>query len=112
MKIPARTSLKIRTGDTVKVMAGIDRGKQGKVTQVFPAEQRIVVEGVNSRKKNLRTRKGTQQQGETIQFNAPFALSNVMLVCPHCSKPTRVGHGMAGDAKKRKCSRCNQLIDA
>lgn len=101
----------MKTGDTVKVLAGADRGKQGKVTQVFPKEQRIVVEGVNSRKKNIRTR-NRQQHGEIIQYFSPIALSNVMLVCPHCNKPTRVRHQMVGDAKKRSCAHCNQVIDS
>lgn len=104
-------SFSIKTGDTVKVTAGADRGKQGKVTQVFPHEQRVVVEGVNSRKKNIRTR-SAKQHGEIIQFNAPVALSNVMLVCPHCSKPTRARHTIVGEARKRACAKCNHVIDS
>ncbi len=104
----------IRSGDTVKVIAGVDRGKQGKVTQIFQEERRVVVEGVQKRAKHIRTRQQSRQKqkGEIIHFHAPIAISNVQLICPHCQKPTRVGHTAVGDTKKRLCRKCKQVIDA
>lgn len=108
-----RTSIALRTGDTVKVLTGIDRGKSGKITQVFPRDGRLVVDGVNQRKKNIKVRRTqTNQHGEIITFNAPIPVTNVMLVCPRCSKPTRIGHSMIeGEKKKRVCKKCKQTID-
>lgn len=107
----ASASSAIRSGDTVKVLAGIDRGKTGKVTQVLLAEARVVVEGVNFRKKNIRAVKG-RQKGEIIQYNAPLALANVELMCPHCNKPTRIGHQRNPDGTKvRMCKRCKLPIE-
>lgn len=106
----SRFSTSIRSGDTVKVLAGIDRGKTGKVNQVLPGERRVVVEGVNKRTKNIRSRRG-QQKGEKISFFAPIPLANIQLICPQCSKPTRVGHQVIDGVKKRRCGKCKQVIE-
>jgi len=71
------TKLRIKTGDTVKVIAGKDKGKTGKVLQVFPKLNRVVVEGVNVAKKHLRTRQ-TGQKGQIIEFSMPLSASNVL----------------------------------
>lgn len=101
----------IRAGDTVKILTGIDRGKVGTVNQVLPGERRIVVEGVNKRVKNIRSRRG-QQKGERITYFAPLALDNVQLVCPNCSKPTRVAHQVIDGKKQRSCRKCKQILTA
>lgn len=73
------------------VIAGKDRGKQGKVLRAFPAEERVIVEGVNIQKRHVR-RKGNAKQGEGIvEINAPMHVSNVQLVDPKTGKPTRIG---------------------
>lgn len=71
--------LRIKTGDTVKVIAGKDRGKTGKVTQTFPAIDRVVVEGVNARKRHMRTRK-QGEKGQVLEFFMPIHASNVQVL--------------------------------
>lgn len=109
-------SMKIRKGDTVEVISGRteDKGKKGEVIRVIPSESRVVVQGVNMRTKHQGQ---TQRQGRNIpagkvRFEAPVDVSNVMLVCPKCNKPTRVGLQLEGDKKSRVCKKCNSLIDA
>lgn len=100
----------LRTGDTVRVLAGVDRGKDGKVLQVLPGEGRAVVEGVQKRKKHLRSRRD-RQKGEVIEYNAPVDLSNLQLLCPRCHKPTRVAKQLVGERRVRACKQCKQPID-
>ena len=108
-------STKIRKGDTVEIISGRteDKGKRGEVIKVLPEEGRVVVQGVNLRTKH---QKNVQSQGRTIspgkvRFEAPLHISNVMLVCPKCGKPTRVGVQVEGDSKSRLCKKCQALID-
>ncbi|OGL67188.1 50S ribosomal protein L24 [Candidatus Uhrbacteria bacterium RIFCSPHIGHO2_01_FULL_63_20] len=72
--------MKIKTGDMVRVIAGKDKGKQGKVLQVFPLLERVVVEGVNVRTRHLRGNRAGGQKGQKIQFPSPLNVSNVMMV--------------------------------
>lgn len=110
--------MKIKTNDQVKIIAGKDSGKTGKVQQVFPKEGRASVEGLNLLVKHLRpTRRG--EKGQRVEFPAPLNMSNLMLICPKCGKPTRVGfetmeigEGEKKTAKKvRICKKCKKLID-
>ncbi|MFH1171302.1 MAG: 50S ribosomal protein L24 [bacterium] len=112
MKKTEHTSraLRLRTGDTVQVLAGADRGKKGKIQQILVQERRVVVEGVNLRSKSVRSRR-QGQKGEIIQYYASLALSNVLLVCPHCSKTTRVSVTRQGGKRQRLCKKCKQLIE-
>ena len=104
--------VKIRKGDTVEVISGRfeDKGKRGEVVRVMPDEARVVVSGVNLRKKAQRQ---VQTQGRTltpgiIEFEAPTSISNVMLVCPDCKEPTRVNIARKEDgAVMRVCKRCD-----
>lgn len=101
--------MKLKTGDNVKVVKGKDKGKSGKIIQVFASAEKVVVEGVNKFKKHLRTRKeGTK--GQIIEFSAPLFAANVRLVCPACGKMTRVGFKMESDKKVRYCKKCKALI--
>ena len=93
--------LKLKTGDQVMVITGKDAGKKGKITQVFPQEQRVVVEGVNSMTKNVRSR-DSKEQGQRIQYFAPIHISNVLLIDPKTSKPTLSGSNMVGAKPVRK----------
>jgi len=82
--------LKIKTGDTVRVLTGKDKGKQGKVLQVFPKLNRLVVEGINLAVRHLRSRRNGEA-GQKITFPAPFRISNVQLVSPKSGNGGRVG---------------------
>ncbi|MFH1524988.1 MAG: 50S ribosomal protein L24 [Chloroflexota bacterium] len=107
--------VKIRKGDTVEIISGKieEKGKRGEVIKVLPDERRVVVQGVNVRTKH---QKQVQTQGRTInpgrmKFEAPLDISNVMLVCPKCSVPTRVGVQRNDDGAHRVCKKCQALID-
>lgn len=82
--------MKIKAGDTVRIRAGKDKGKQGKVLQVFPGLGRVVVEGVSMMTKHLK--KSSQRAGQKIQFASPIQVSNVALVSPKSGKSGRVGY--------------------
>ena len=101
----------IRKDDIVKVTAGKDRGKQGKVLRVFPGEGRLTVERVNMIKRHTRPTR-QRQQGGIIEREGKFHLSNVMLVCSRCSRGVRVGHQFLQDGKKvRVCRKCGEVVD-
>lgn len=99
--------MRIKSGDKVMVISGKDRGKTGKVVQAFPRDGALSIEGVNLAIKHLRARKGGER-GQKVQFPAPMPASKVMLVCPQCGKPTRVGIAPAqSGARERRCRRCS-----
>lgn len=107
--------VKIRKGDTVEIISGRleDKGKRAEVIKVLPDERRVVVQGVNIRKKHQRQ---VQTQGRTlspgiIEFEAPMDISNVMLVCPKCSEATRVSISRENNESHRVCKHCGALID-
>ena len=96
----------VKTGDTVRIISGKDKGKQGKVLQVSPAEHKVIVEGRNMVTKHVKPRRQGEQGGIVKAEGAMYA-DKVMLVCPKCSKPTRVGHKVDKDGKKvRVCKKC------
>lgn len=97
--------MKIKKGDTVKMLSGKDRGKTGKVLHVLPKEGKVSVEGLNIRVKHVRPRR-QGEKGQRIQFPGMVASSKVMLVCPSCGKPTRVGGWKEGEKKMRQCRKC------
>jgi large subunit ribosomal protein L24 len=107
--------MKIRKGDIVEVISGHweDKGKRGEVIKVLPKETRIVVQGVNLRKKH---QSQVQTQGRTltpgiIEFEGSVHVSNVMLVCPKCDEPTRVGVQREDGEAIRICKQCEALIE-
>lgn len=107
--------VKIRKGDTVEVISGrhIDKGKRGEVIKVLPDNHRVVVQGVNLRKKH---QSQVQTQGRTmspgiIEFEGSIDISNVMLVCPKCKEPSRVGLHRDEDGVQRVCKKCEALFD-
>ncbi len=103
-------SLNVHRGDRVKVISGKDAGKEGKVLRAYPEKQRVVVEGVNKVKKHTRpTQK--QPQGGILEIEGTIHVSNVMLVCPNCGEPTRVGHSREGGVRLRVCKRCGKQIE-
>ena len=104
--------MKIKKGDTIKVIAGKDRGKTGKVLQVLPKLNRASVEGINMLAKHLRSNK-RGVAGQKIEFPSPLEISNVMLVCPSCGKTTRIAAASAeGEhaAKTRACKKCKAAL--
>ena len=104
--------LHIKTGDTVMLMTGDDkyRGKTGKVLEVSPKEGKVIVEGINIVKKHAKPRKAGDPSG-IIETESAIYACKVMLVCPKCSKATRVGHKIDGDNKVRICKKCGAEID-
>jgi len=101
---------RIKKGDLVYVIAGKDKGKKGKVQEVAPSRNRAVVEGVNLVKKHLR-RSQDNPQGAIIERPAFMHLSNLMLFCPKCNRPARVGKKILDNGKKeRRCKRCEEMI--
>ena len=103
--------MKIKTGDTVKIKTGKDRGKTGTVLQVFVSRNLASVEGRNLLIKHLRPR-CEGEKGQRVEFPAPLHLSNLALQCPHCGKETRIGFKFLENKKKvRLCKKCNQVID-
>lgn len=108
--------VKIRKGDTVEIINGKleDKGKRGEVLSVIPSEHRVVVQGVNIRTKHQRqvqTQAGRNIQPGRIQYEAPMDVSNVMLVCPKCSKPTRVAVQRDETGAHRVCKQCEAVLD-
>jgi large subunit ribosomal protein L24 len=102
--------IKIIKNDTVKVIGGNHKGKVGKVLKVYPKTNRIIVEKVRLVKRHQRQR-SQQDRGGIIEKEAPIHVSNVLLVCPKCSKPTRTGVGQLSDGKKvRVCKSCNEML--
>lgn len=103
--------MKIRKNDTVVVIAGKDKGKKGKVRRALPKKSRVLVEGLNMIKRHSRARRAARQAG-IIELEAPIQVSNVMLLCNKCAKPTRVGFKILDDGKKvRICRSCQEVID-
>ena len=100
----------VKKNDLVMVMTGKSKGKTGKVIQVFPAEEKIVVEGANIIKKNVKPRK-SGEKGQTIELAGPFYASKATLICPKCGGGTRVGYKLEAKQKKRQCKKCKELID-
>jgi large subunit ribosomal protein L24 len=100
----------VRKGDLVRIIAGNDKGKTGKVLGVRPASGRVIVEGLNMVKKHVRPMR--ENPGGIVEQPAPLASSNVMLVCPSCNQPTRIRRVRGGDGKlTRECKKCNKPID-
>jgi large subunit ribosomal protein L24 len=104
---------RIKKGDTVEVIAGKDLGEQGEVLAVYPKEDRVVVQGVNILKRHRKARQAGNRQvpAQIVEFEGKIHLSNVMVICPSCSKRTRVGFRMRDDGKTRFCKKCDADLD-
>lgn len=102
--------MKIKKGDTVKILSGKDRGRSAKVIQVFPKHEQVLIEGVNLKKKHQRPRR-QDKKGEILLFPAPLPAAAVQVVCPACGKPTRVGYQWdESGTKVRKCRQCGTAV--
>ena len=102
---------RIQRDDLVEIRSGKDRGRRGQVRQLLPKRDRVVVQGANIVKRHMRPTQMGAPAG-IIEREAPLHLSNVLLVCPNCDRPTRVGFRERPDASKtRVCKRCQGDID-
>jgi large subunit ribosomal protein L24 len=120
-------TMKIRKGDLVQVLSGKDRGKQGRIIEADPRKQRVLVENLNLVKRHRKPRpmKDSSRMGQTqiqpggvIELAAPLPVSSVMVVCPTCNRPTRIGYEFREDEKGRRvkvrvCKRadCGEVLD-
>jgi large subunit ribosomal protein L24 len=103
--------LNIKKNDTVTVIAGKDKGKNGKVLRVIPKKDRVIVEKINMIKRHMKPNQQTRQGG-ILEKESPIHVSNLMLICSKCTDPTRVGYKILDDNKKvRVCKKCEEVID-
>jgi large subunit ribosomal protein L24 len=110
--------MKIKKGDTVLIISGKDRGKKGKVLEVFPQEKRLLVEGINLKKKHMRPKR-EGEKGQVVELALPIHISKTKLICPRCQKATRVGYDSKEESqsslksrerKFRVCKKCGKEI--
>lgn len=101
--------MKIKKGDNVMVLSGNDKGKTGEVLEVIPKTHKIIVKGVNIRKKHIKPRK-QGDEGGIIPIECAIPSSKVAVVCPKCGKPTRIGYKEEKDGKVRVCKKCATVI--
>src|ERR1700733_9406512 len=107
-----RNRIQIRKGDNVKVMAGRDAGKTGRVLSIDAKKNRVVVEHVAIMKRHTRPNPQKNIKGGIVEKEASINVSNVMVVCASCGKHTRIGHTVLSDGSKvRSCRRCNTALD-
>ncbi|TMD62551.1 MAG: 50S ribosomal protein L24 [Chloroflexi bacterium] len=108
--------MNIKKGDTVLIITGKDRGKQGTVSRAMPQDNKVIVEGLNIVKKHIRPQ-GQTRQGGVIEKAMPIQVSNTMQICTECGQPTRVAHDrrpMGSDQKLRPvrvCKKCHKVIE-
>ncbi len=101
----------IKKNDNVLIISGKDKGKKGKIIQTFPDKDKVVVEGANKFYKHTKAKR-QGEKGQKIEFFAPMKASKVMLVCPKCSKPIRIGTAKPSKGKKKRaCKKCNETFD-
>lgn len=103
-------NLNVKKGDTVVVISGKDKGKQGEILVAMPSENRVVVKNAAMIVKHVKPRRQGEPGGR-IEKEGTIDASNVMLVCPKCGKATRVAHSIEGDKKVRVCKKCGAKID-
>ena len=102
--------MKVKKNDTVLVLTGKDNGKTGKVLRALPGDNKIVVDGINVQKKHKKAR-SAQETSAIVEQAGPIDASNVLVVCPHCDKATRVAHAEVEGKKVRVCKKCGKPLD-
>ncbi|MBQ3837508.1 MAG: 50S ribosomal protein L24 [Treponema sp.] len=100
---------KIHKDDTVQVLTGKDKGKQGKVVRVVTKKDAVIVSGVNLVKKAMK-RRSQQDAGGIAEIEAPIHISNVGIVCKKCNRPVKIGYKLDGDKKIRVCRKCGETL--
>ena len=101
--------MKIQKSDKVRVTKGKDRGRESTVEKVLSKEGKVLVSGLNVYKKAVRPTQKSQKGG-IVEITKPLPVENVMLICPKCQKPTRVGYKVEGDKKQRICKKCQNTL--
>ena len=102
--------MKIKKNDTVLVISGKDRLKQGKIAQTIPEKNQVIISGMNIAKKSVKPTK-KNPKGGIIEISRPIHSANVMLICPKCQKPARIGYQLKNDKKIRICKICKEEIE-
>ena len=101
--------MKIKKGDNVQVLSGNDKGKTGEVLEIIPKHGKVVVKGVNIRKKHIKPKK-QGEEGGIISVECAIHNAKLAVVCPKCNKPTRIGYEIEKDEKVRVCKKCGAKI--
>src|SRR3989344_7509974 len=101
--------MKIKSNDTIVVIKGKDKGIKAKVERVYPKSGKVLAPTVNKYKKHMK-KSESNPQGGVVEVPRPLKISNVMLVCPKCKKPARIGYEIVDDKKYRMCKKCNKRI--
>ncbi len=103
--------MKIKKGDKVYIKTGKNKGEHGEVKKTYAEQERVLVEGVNLKKKHIRPKK-KDEKGQVVEVAHPINVSNVQLICPQCGEKVRVGYERDDSGQKhRRCKKCEQLID-
>ncbi|MEN6296628.1 MAG: 50S ribosomal protein L24 [Rectinema sp.] len=105
----ANAKYKLRKEDLVQVVAGKDRGKQGKILRIDHEKSRVIVSGINMVKKAMK-KKSQTDRGGIVEIEAPVHISNLMIVCKKCNKPVRAGYKIIDGQKKRVCRKCGEVL--
>ena len=101
--------MKLKKGDSVLITAGKDKGRTGKIAKAFPKELKVLVEGINLKKKHVRPKK-EGEKGQVVEIPAALNASNVKIICPKCGKAARIGYKVEKERKFRVCKKCKQEI--
>ena len=101
--------MRIKKGDNVQVLSGNDKGKTGEVLEVNPKDDKIIVKGVNIRKKHVKPKKAGEEGG-IISIECAIHAAKVNIVCPKCNKPSRIGYKIEKEEKTRICKRCGTKL--
>ena len=101
--------MNIKKNDTVIVLSGKDKGKQGKVLETMPSAGKVLVQGINIATTHVKPRR-QGEEGGIVRKEAPLYVSKVMRVCPKCNKPTRAAYKLENGEKRRVCKKCGEII--
>ena len=101
--------MKLKKGDNVQVLSGNDKGKTGEILTVIPKEEKVIVKGVNIRKKHVKPKK-QGEEGGIISSECAISSSKVNVICPKCNKPTKIGYEIEKDKKVRVCKKCGAKL--
>jgi large subunit ribosomal protein L24 len=101
--------MKLIKGDKVKVIAGKDKGREGKIEKVYPKQNKVLLPGINIYKKHIKKNE-EMPQGGVVEIPRPMNVSKLMVVCPKCSKITRMGYQIKNEKKVRICKKCKSVI--
>ena len=101
--------MKLKKGDSVKILSGKDRGRTGVVLKAYPDDDRIQIDGLNVFKKRSKPRK-QGEKGQVVAVSRPLAASKVRIICPNCKSPTRIGGRIEGSRKVRYCKKCKATL--